>query len=200
MRQKVIWSPLEIEYLKKNRNISINQLTITLAKSVNAIKNKMRELDGKVVPNQRPNKRSSKIGKRKDCDNQFFRSSWESNLYRLLKTDPNIKLIEYEPHTFTYWQFGHKSGTVSYVPDFKIHYQDGTYNWIEVKGGFLKPEDKTKLRRFKKYYPDEFKLLVAVSAGPTTKTSIFFKEIGTEIRWFYPELNKKYRKIIPNWE
>ena len=53
-RGKVIWSPVEIEYLKKNREKqTINQLSLALAKSRNAIKRKTDELDGKVVPQKR---------------------------------------------------------------------------------------------------------------------------------------------------
>ena len=49
-RGKVKWSPVEIDYLKANRDkLPINQLTIALSKSRNAIKKKLDELDGKVV-------------------------------------------------------------------------------------------------------------------------------------------------------
>ena len=47
-RAKVVWSPVEEEYLKKHReDTSVNQLTIALAKSRNAIKRKLDEFDGK---------------------------------------------------------------------------------------------------------------------------------------------------------
>ena len=46
-----------------------------------------------------------------------------------------------------------KHGTMGYTPDFKIGDPYNGYYWIEVKG-FLKAEDKTKLNRFKKFYPE----------------------------------------------
>ena len=199
-RQKIIWSPIEIEYLQAHQHDPVNQLALRLAKSFSAVKNKLRELNGKLPVTKKPNQRHSKIGRRKDCGNQFFRSSWEANFFRYLKTLDNVTHIEYEPTTFTYWQFGHNQGTVSYTPDFKVTYQDGSYHWVEIKGGFMKPSDKTKIRRLKKYYPEEFKKLIAVTSGPNTKTAIFFKEMDVEITWFYPDLNKQYKNSIPHWE
>lgn len=199
--KKSVFSPVEIEYLRKHENDPMSQLCIALAKTKYAIKKKLSELHsgGTTKPIKQKGLRS-RIGKRPDLNNMFLRSSWEANVYRLLIIDPNLKLVEYEPTDFTFWQFGIKKGTVSYTPDFKITYQDGSYQWIEVKGGFLKSTDKTKIRRFKKYYPEEFDKLVAVTPGLTSKTALFFKETGVEIRWVYPELNKEYKKVIPNWE
>jgi len=203
--KKTVWSPVEIEYLKKNSGQPVNQLCVALSKSRYAIKKMQLELEqsgGKLVgpPIKKKSGNRSKIGKRKDCNDLFFRSGWEANVYRLLALDKTITLIEYEPTDFTYWQFGHKKGTVSYTPDFKVTYADGSYIWIEVKGGWLKSTDKTKIRRFKKYYPDEFKKLVAVTPGPKSKTVTFFTAEGVPIRWYYPDLNKKYRKSVPYWE
>jgi len=199
--RKTIWSPVEVEYLKKHRHDAVNQLTIALAKSQHAVRKRIKQgFDGKVLSTKKPNQRYSKIGKRKDCNNMFFRSGWEANVYRLLRTDKDIKLIEYEPTTFSFTSFGILKGTVSYTPDFKITYQDGSYEWIEVKGGWMKAADKTKLRRFKKFFPDEYDKLVAVTPGPTSKTTKFFEDFDVPIKWHYPELNKTYRKTIPNWE
>lgn len=201
MYQRIKWSPVEISYLKDHRNDPVNQLCIALAKSRTAIKNKLIEIDtGKALVQSKRKNSYSKIGKRPDLDNLFLRSGWEANLLRLLKIDDSINKIEYEPVDFTFWQFGIKKGTVTYTPDFKITYPDGSYLFIEVKGGWLKPTDKTKLRRFKKYYPDEFKQLVAVTPGPTSKTALFFKDLGIPIKFYYPDLNKKYKNVIPNWE
>lgn len=207
--KKVVWSPVELEYLKKNKDSSVNQLTVALAKSQNAIKKKLSEL--KQTPNslslsgiQKTSAqqiiRRSKIGRRKDCNNLFFRSGWEANVYRLLKQDSNIKLIEYEPRTFSFTEFGILHGTVSYTPDFRITFQDETYIWIEVKGGLLKQADKTKIRRFKKHFGEEFNRLQAITPGIKSKTFEFFQNQGVKIRWCYPDLNKQYKKLIPNWE
>lgn len=197
--KRVVWSPVEEEWLQKNKGKPVNQLCVALAKSRHAIKKKLAELSGKKVKTTKASGKKSNIGKRADLGGQFFRSSWESNLMRLLLKQPDIKLVEYEPTDFTFWQFGHKKGTVSYTPDFKITYQNGDYRWIEVKG-YLKPTDKTKIRRFKKYYPQEADKLLAVVGGPTSKSAEFFREQNVEILWYYTQLNKKYRNIIAHWE
>lgn len=199
--KKVIWSPVEIDYLRGNRSKPVSQLCIALAKSTHAIRKKIQELgNGKEVNLIQNKNQISKIGKRKDCNNLFFRSGWEANIYRLLKQDKSITLIEYEPYDFTFYQFGHLKGTVSYTPDFKVTYQDGSYVWIEIKGGWLRPADKTKIRRFKKYYEKEFAKLTAVTPGPKSKTAVFFVEQEVPIKWYYPDLNKKYKHIVPHWE
>ena len=200
MFKRVVWSPCEVDYLKKNRHFPVTQLSGYLAKSHAAVKKKLAELDGKVFPSSLKKGMQSKIGKRKDLNNQFFRSAWEANFFRLLKTDNNIHTVQYEPTTFSFTEFGILKGTVSYTPDFKINYKDGSYHWVEVKGGFMRPADKTKLRRFKKYFPEEFKRLVAVTPGLGSKTAKFFQEMGIEIKHCYPDLNKKYKNVIPNWE
>lgn len=203
--KKVVWSPVEVDYLKIHKDEPLMQLCIALSKSRAAVNNKLAELGNKGTTKVLPGHGGlrSRIGKRKDCNNQFFRSSWEANVYRLLKSsleEKNIDLIQYEPTDFTFWQFGIKKGTVSYTPDFKITYKDGTYSWIEVKGGFLKGQDKTKIKRFKKFYPEEAAHLVCVVPGPTAKTTVFFKSEGIPVLWHYPEINKKYKKLVSNWE
>jgi hypothetical protein len=202
--KKVVWSPVEIEYLRAHSGDPLMQLCIALAKSKNAVKKKQAEL-GNLKTNKQnclPGNKGqrSKIGKRPDCNNMFFRSGWEANVYRLLRQQPNVSRIEYEPYDFTFWQFGIKKGTVSYTPDFKVTYNDGTIEWIEVKGGFMRGTDKVKLRRFKKYYPEEFARLVSITPGPTSKTSLFFESLGIPNKWRYPDLNKQYKKSVPNWE
>jgi len=199
--RKVIWSLVEIDYLQKHLHDPVNQLCIQLSKSRSAVQNKLKELSGSPRSKKAPIKRPmSKIGRRPDCNNLFFRSGWEANCFRLLSRDPLIKLIEYEPTTFSFTNWGILKGTVSYTPDFRITYIDGSYEWIEIKGGWLKPTDKTKIKRFKKYFPEEFKHLVAVTPGEKSKTAQFFLSEGIPIKWYYPDINQKNRKIIPGWE
>lgn len=196
------WSPVEVDYLKANRKEPTGQLCIALGRAVSTIKNKIKEIENKekgIEPTVKTKGIKSKIGKRKDCNNLFFRSAWEANLYRYLKRCSEIIKVEYEPVDFTFWQFGHKKGTVSYTPDFRVTFNNGNWIWIEVKG-FLKPSDKTRIRRFQKYFPEEAKNLVALTAGPNSQTAQFFKSVGVDIKWYYPDLNKECRKIIPNWE
>lgn len=200
--KKVVWSPVEEEYLLKNQNRPIDQLCIALAKSRYAIKKKLTELDPKKIKKTKQKKSAvpkTKIGKRKDLG-IFVRSGWEANAVRFFNGQTDIKLVEYEPYTFSFTSFGHLHGTVSYTPDLKVNTTDGKYFWIEVKGGWLRSQDKTKLRRFKKYYPEEFKKLCAVTPGQKSKTYQFFKELGVKNIWIYPELNKQCRKVIPHWE
>lgn len=188
-RNKVVWSPVELDYLKANRDTTdINQLSLSLAKSRNAVKNKLLELDGKLKP-KAANKKRTNIGKRPDLG-KFFRSSWEANIARYLNA--NGYTYDYEPQVFT---FPYKHGTVSYCPDFKLG--DGT--WIEVKG-FMDGRSKTQIRRFKKHYPEEFKKLKIVVGSENTAAAKFFKAMDIPVFKFYNALNKKYRHEIQFWE
>ena len=71
--------------------------------------------------------------------------------------------------------------------------------WVEVKGP-LSRQDKTRIRRFKKYYPKEFKKLVAIVGRPGTEADKFYKEAGVPILAYYNELKKKYKDKIEHWE
>lgn len=196
---KVVWSPVEEEWLKKNTGLSVSQLTVALAKSTTAVKRKLDELLDKPSKKQSsiPRTVTSKKGRRKDCDNLYLRSTWEAGVFRWLRYT-NAGQIEYEPHTFSFAPFGILKGTVSYMPDFKLTFTNGTYIWIEVKG-FLKAQDKVRIRRLKKFYPDEFTHLRAVCGGPSTKSAQFFKEMGIPILAYYPDLHKQFRGVIPHW-
>jgi hypothetical protein len=192
-RAKVVWSPCEIDYLKANREIrSVNELSLYLAKSRNAINKKLKELDGKLVPTT--NKRGTSIGKRADIivngKPAFFRSGWEANVARLLN-HRNISW-EYEPEVFFYEKI--KRGTNSYCPDFRTK----TF-YLEVKG-YLDSKGRAAIRRFKKYYPDKFAKLRAVVGRPGTKADLFFKELGVPIYAYMNDLNKKYSDKLEHWE
>lgn len=166
-----------------------------LSKSVNAVKTKIKEIETGVVHTKKKSSKGTKIGKRDDLG-MFFRSGWEANVARYLKAK-NLS-FEYEPKTFSFLDHGIKQGTVMYTPDFKV-YANGDYEYWEVKG-FLKTEDKTKLNRFKKFFPEEFKKLRAITGSATNKTGKFFTKIGCPIVLEYNVLNKDSKKIILNWE
>ena len=187
-RNKISWSPVELDYLKANRDTDMNQLSLALGKSRNAVKNKLLEIDGKLIP-KKANKKRTNIGKRKDLG-IFMRSSWESNLARYLKSI-NVS-FQYEAEVFTFP--GVKHGTVSYCPDFKT-----VDSWIECKG-FLDGKSKTQIRRFKKHYPEEFKKLKAVVGSHSTAAAKFFTSMGVPIFAYYNELNKTCKDTIINWE
>jgi len=194
-RGAVKWSPCEVDYLKENRNDrSVNELSLYLAKSRAAIKRKLDELDGKPVPKR--NKKGTTIGKRTDIvvDGKpcFFRSGWEANVARWLTHQG--KQWQYEPDVFYFKDV--KQGTVSYCPDFKY---GKTGLWLEVKG-FLDPKGRTAIRRFKKYYPAEFKKLRAIVGSPGTKADQFFKKLGVPVIAYVRDLNKKHKNEIPHWE
>lgn len=204
-KKKNAWSSLELDYLLSHRNDPITQLAGYMGKNFNVVRQKLRELqmgdkekaalEKKVLlSNQR-----SKIGKRKDCDNVFLRSGWEANFYRYLKQILFIDVIQYEPTTFSFAPFGILKGTVSYTPDFFFKDATGKEHYVEVKG-YLDREDKTKLKRFKKFYPDEFKKLSAVTGSTTTQSTKFLLELGIPIFIYYNTLKKDYSKQIVGWE
>ena len=86
-----------------------------------------------------------RVGIRKDL-NQYFRSSWEANIARLL----NYYQIpwQYETQTFVLRE-------ISYTPDFLI--KDDIY--LEVKGKYLKNAEE-KIKRFREFYPDKKYILI----------------------------------------
>jgi len=188
--QRVVWSPIEVEFLAAHRNdMELNQLTVALAKTRAAIKRKCDELDGKPVT-KKMGKRSV-IGRRQDLG-QFFRSGWEANVARWF----NHKEWKwaYEPEVFSFLEHGVKRGTVSYCPDFKLGNR-----WIEVKG-MLDQRGRTAIRRFKKFYPEEFKKLRYITRSANTQAAKFFEEMGVPALAYYNELNKRYKDELPHWE
>lgn len=89
----------------------------------------------------------------------YFRSTWEANFARYLDASVSVGVIkswEYEPDTF--WFHKVQRGSRCYTPDFKI-YSNDTYYYVEVKG-WMDQKSKTKLKRMKKYYPEEQIVLV----------------------------------------
>lgn len=141
-----------------------------------------------------------KGGFRKDL-NCYFRSKWEANLARYWNF---IKVPwEYEPKEFEFKTI--KKGSRFYKPDFYLPKID---EYIELKGYFT-ASDKTKLRRFKKYYPEEFKKLRFVIEDPFARS----KENGEVMKFLlddldkefiniisYKEIKEKLGTLIPSWE
>lgn len=85
----------------------------------------------------------------------YFRSGWEVSYawyLQFLKEKKQILEWEYEPTTF--WFESIKRGVRSYLPDFRITRLDGTCWYAEVKG-YMDARSRTKIKRFKKYYPQE---------------------------------------------
>jgi hypothetical protein len=69
-----------------------------------------------------------------------------------LKEQKQIEEWEHEPQTFWFEEI--KRGTRSYLPDFKITRFEGSHYWVEIKG-YLDSKSLTKIKRFRKYYPQE---------------------------------------------
>lgn len=144
------------KWKKKQRETKINNNTL------NPIKNKENAYS------------RAKGGKRKDLNNIYFRSAWEANIARYYNFI-GVKW-EFEPKTFVFKNISR--GSVSYTPDFYLPEED---KWIEVKG-WMDGKSKTKLKRFEKQYPEEYKKLVLITE----------KE--------YKEIKKKISPFIKKWE
>lgn len=123
----------------------------------------------------------AKSGRRSDLGGAFFRSSWEANYARYLNMLVRLKVIDvwhYEPETF--WFESIRRGTRSYKPDFRVWYMhDNAPIYVEVKG-WMDPKSKTKIARFKKYFPQHKLEIVGA------------KE--------YAAISRKWKSAIPCWE
>lgn len=85
----------------------------------------------------------------------YYKSGWEMAYALFLQRRKEAGFIEdweYEPETF--WFEKIKRGVRSYKPDFKLYHSDGSTSWVEVKG-YMDQKSRTKIKRFKKYYPAE---------------------------------------------
>ncbi len=141
-----------------------------------------------------------KGGKREDLDNVYMRSAVEANYARYLKF---LKVeFQHEPRKFFFEKI--RQGNVSYTPDFYLPKED---RWIEVKG-YFDSSSKTKLKRFKKYYPEQFAKLTVVIQNPwsESKSAIeamkFLDKLGVPPARIesYKEIDYKLGGLIPNWE
>lgn len=133
----------------------------------------------------------TRSGKRTDLNDTFFRSRTEANYARYL----NFMKVEwvFEPKDFYFDDV--RRGCVSYTPDFYLPKED---RWVEVKGWF-DPKSKTKLKRFKKYYPEEFKKLTIVTESYTKDTMAFLQGLCVPVVEQYRDI-KQYARLIPGWE
>lgn len=130
--------------------------------------------------------------KRADLGGRFFRSTWEANYARYL----NLCGVrwEYEPRIFDFAQI--RRGVVDYTPDFYLPDED---RWVEVKGWFS-PRDKTKLRRFARFYPEEFKKLTVVIAKLEGKPYETAQALGVGRIESYRDIAASAAGLISTWE
>ena len=132
----------------------------------------------------------SKKGKREDLGWVYFRSSVEANIARYFNFIG--AKWEYEPREFV---FPIKRGIRSYRPDFYLPEEDV---WVEAKG-WLDRESMTRLRRFKKYYPEEFKKLVVYAQSPGKKVLAELLRLGCKFE-SYDVIRKLFGPLIEGWE
>lgn len=163
--------------------------------NLNNIRNKQMDAaliqnDG-VVPRKSGNAfQFTKTGFRKDID-MNVRSSWEANFVRVLKI---YKIdFQFEPTVFP---FPIKRGTKGYTPDFLLTRNN---DWVEIKG-YLDDKSKIKLKRFKRYYPEEFQSLTCVIGKYNNDAKKFMLEIEVPRVIFYEEIRDFFSEYIVHWE
>lgn len=136
---------------------------------------------------------NTRTGARADLNGVVCRSSWESDVLRVLQL---FKIpFEFEPTTF-YFPPDVRGRVHAYLPDI---YLTQTDEYIEVKG-LLDARGRNKLRKFKKHYPKEFKSLTVIISKSNKTNKFFFKKLGVQNILFYEHLKKLYSGKIVNWE
>jgi hypothetical protein len=134
--------------------------------------------------------RHTKSGFREDL-NLNLRSNWEANTARIMNLY-KIK-FEFEPKVFN---FPIKRGTKSYTPDFFLSESE---EWMEIKG-YLDDKSKLKIKRFKKYYPEEFKKMIFVISKYSAEARAFAEEMEISNVLFYEDMKKFFVDKIKIWE
>lgn len=133
--------------------------------------------------------RHTKTGYRADLG-IVLRSTWEANVARVL-TSYAIP-FQFEPVVFTY---PIKRGNKAYTPDF---YLPATQEWIEVKG-YFDDNSRIKMKRFKKYYPDEWAKLTMIISRSSKAARELCEELEVPVL-FYQDIVKVFKDRISNWE
>lgn len=133
----------------------------------------------------------------------YVRSKMEANMLRYYKL---IKMNWfYEPREFEFKNI--KRGTKYYKPD--IYLAGEVRLFIEVKGSWFSPSDRTKLTRFKKYFPEEFSRLRFVIPDKYSRSRVngetikfLLDKLGIKFDDIisYNEIEKKFSILIPKWE
>lgn len=130
----------------------------------------------------------------------YVRSKMEANILRYYKFI-KVKYV-YEPREFAFFKI--KRGSRFYKPDMYLPEQD---KLIEVKG-FFTASDKTKIRRLKKYYPEEFAKLEFIIPDKYSRSKangemikFLCADLGIDFNGIisYKEI-EEHGKLIPGWE
>lgn len=141
----------------------------------------------------------------------YYRSAWERNVARVLQWlegEGELLSWTYEPRRYEFPQI--KRGCIDYLPDFEITESDGTVRLVEVKGQ-LDSRSRTKLKRFKKYYPELWADMLFVvrydaRAGgilgkrkKKTTAHSWLVSMGADRFWYYDRLFKQFGGLL-RWE
>lgn len=176
---KTGWTPARIDLLRQiYPSLGPIGAGKVLGKTTGECRNKAHRLGIHADGNNRYSRGSA--GKRDDLG-FYVRSAWEANYARYLtwlQLRGEISTWNYEPQTF--WFDKIRRGTRSYMPDFKVIANDGTYEWHEVKG-WMDQKSKTRLKRMAKYYPLEKIVLIGQP-------------------WFRQAERSGLAGVVPNWE
>lgn len=177
------------------KGLTVSAIAKKLERSSSSVESRLKIISNKLnkVAKQTPAKRvatQSRQGRRKHLGISV-RSSWEANFLTMLNKQ-KIKW-DYEPKMFIFEDV--QRGTRAYLPDVYLPKKD---IWIEVKGR-LRPQDKTKIRRFKKYYPEEFAKLQCVVQNEKVEAARFFESMQVPVYAYYDDMQKKYSSL-KNWE
>lgn len=90
----------------------------------------------------------------------FFRSRWEANYARHLESlrqAGDILSWEHEPRRFVFSLS--ESGVVSYLPDFRVHFLDGSFEYHEVKG-WMDDRSRESIAGMRTFYPDAILVII----------------------------------------
>ncbi len=132
----------------------------------------------------------SKKGKREDLGGVYFRSKFEANVARYF----NFLNVQWQ-YELKEFEFPLNRGIRFYTPDF---YLPETDRWIEVKGWFDR-ESLVRLKRFKRYYPDEFCKLGLYVQRCKKEVMAEVMKLGCPVT-NYGKIETLFSKVIPNWE
>lgn len=135
----------------------------------------------------------TRTGARPDLGGIVCRSAWESDVLRVLQLW-NIQ-FEFEPRVFSF-PLDARGKSSAYLPDI---YLNKTDEYIEVKG-MLDSRGRTKLRKFKKFYPEEFKKLTVIISKSNKQNKLFFRKLGVGQILYMEHLTKLFSYKIIMWE
>jgi len=152
------------------------------------------DMNSKRRNNLRGNKyQHTKTGARLDLGGIVARSAWEADTMRILQL---FKIpFEFEPTIFTF-PADTRGRTSAYLPDIFL---TKTKEYIEVKG-LLDARGRNKLRKFKKFYPNEFAGLTVIISKSNKTNKFFFEKLGVKNILYYEHLSKLFGKKIALWE